>query len=65
MFYLPNLKFEASDHSKFMSSETLFYHYEKHHGGYVAKTNELLSKDFSHLVGKTLEEICQTADKPR
>lgn len=39
-FELPELKFLPEDISDFMSEDTIFYHYEKHHRAYANKANE-------------------------
>jgi Fe-Mn family superoxide dismutase len=38
-FELPELKFEPTDLGEFMSEDTIFYHYEKHHQAYADKAN--------------------------
>ncbi len=39
----------------YISKKTMSFHYEKHHGGYISKLDELLKS--SPLAGKSLEEI--------
>jgi len=43
-----------------ISQETLHYHYDKHHAGYVAKLNTLIKETV--FESKTLEEIIKGAD---
>jgi Fe-Mn family superoxide dismutase len=43
-----------------MSQETLHYHYDKHHAGYVTKLNKFIEETV--FASKTLEEIIQSAD---
>ncbi len=43
-----------------ISQETLHYHYDKHHAGYVAKLNTLIKETV--FESKTLEEIIKSAD---
>ncbi len=43
-----------------ISEETLHYHYDKHHAGYVAKLNSLIKETI--FEPKTLIEIIQSAD---
>jgi len=65
MFYLPALSFNSDELQGFLSTETLHFHYQKHHAGYVQKTNELLEEDqFKNLREKSLEEICRVAENP-
>jgi superoxide dismutase, Fe-Mn family len=39
IFELPELKFSPEDLGEFMSEDTVFYHYEKHHQAYADKAN--------------------------
>ncbi len=65
MFHLPKLSFNANQMKGLISPETSRLHYEKHHSGYVKKTNELLKEDrFRHLEDRSLEEICRVAENP-
>ncbi len=45
-----------------MSEETLHYHHDKHHAGYVTKLNGLIKGTLYE--SKTLEEIIKSADGP-
>jgi Fe-Mn family superoxide dismutase len=62
---LPDLPFPYHSLAPHMSEETLRYHHDKHHGGYVDKLNNLLAE--SNLSGLELEEIIQqtSGDKDR
>jgi Fe-Mn family superoxide dismutase len=61
-FKLDNLPFALDALNPFMSSETLEYHYGKHHQAYVTNLNNLLEN--SPLKGETLENIIKaTYDK--
>jgi len=56
-FVLEKLPWEKDAFSKRgISKETIEYHYDKHHGGYVKKLN-LLAKDDANLANKTIVEI--------
>jgi Fe-Mn family superoxide dismutase len=41
-FYLPELPYNKSDLAPIISSETLDYHYGKHHQTYVTNLNNLI-----------------------
>jgi len=56
---LPYAKYALEPH---MSKETLEYHYEKHHRGYLKKLRELI--EGKPEADKSLEEIIRTADGP-
>ncbi len=56
---LIQLPYDMSALEPYMSSETLEYHYGKHHQTYVNKLNELIAgTDFEH---KSLEDIIKTS----
>ncbi len=44
----------------YISAETLEFHYEKHHKGYVTKLNEIAAAD-SNVASKSLEEVVKTS----
>ena len=52
---LPILPYDITSLSPFISSETLAYHYGKHHANYVNNTNNLIQN--TPLEHKSLEEI--------
>jgi superoxide dismutase, Fe-Mn family len=54
-FTLPGLPYPYEALQPYLSRETLEFHHDKHHAGYVTNANTLL-KD-SGLEGKSLEEI--------
>ena len=54
-FTLPDLPYPYEALQPYLSRETLEFHHDKHHAGYVTNANTLL-KD-SGLEGKSLEEI--------
>jgi Fe-Mn family superoxide dismutase len=54
-FVLPPLPFDKAELAPFISKETVEFHYEKHHRGYVTKLNELTQG--SNLAGKSLEQL--------
>ena len=56
---LIQLPYDMSALEPYMSSETLEYHYGKHHQAYVNKLNELIAgTDFEN---KSLEDIIKTS----
>jgi Fe-Mn family superoxide dismutase len=59
---LPPLPYPEDALEPVISREIMKFHYEKHHAGYVEKTNKLLQQ--SNLRGKSLEEIIQQASGP-
>ena len=62
MIIQPALPYEYDALEPAMSTETLHFHYDKHHTAYVEKTNELAKK--AGLTGKSLEDlIAAAADK--
>ena len=56
-FTLPDLPDPYEALQPYLSKETLEFHHDKHHAGYVTTANNLL-KD-SSLEGKSLEEIAK------
>jgi len=52
---LPPLPYEKKALSPHISEETVEFHYEKHHRGYVTKLNGLIQKTPNE--SKSLEEI--------
>lgn len=61
-FNLANLPFSKDALEPRISTETIEYHYGKHHKGYVDKLNAIISG--TNLENKTLEEIIlQTTDQ--
>lgn len=58
-FELPSLPYAKDALEPHMSSETLDFHYGKHHNTYVVKLNGLVPG--SEYEGKTLEEIIKAA----
>ncbi len=59
---LPPLPYPENALEPVISRETLKCHYEKHHAGYVEKTNKFLQQ--SNLKGMPLEEIIRQASGP-
>jgi Fe-Mn family superoxide dismutase len=59
-FELPPLPYPRDALAPHISSQTLDYHYGKHHQGYVQKLNGLVAD--SEFEGKSLEEIIKTAE---
>jgi superoxide dismutase, Fe-Mn family len=59
-FELPPLPYERDALSPYISSETLDYHYGKHHKSYVDKLNGLVAG--SAWENKSLEELIEQAD---
>jgi len=57
---LPKLPYAMDALAPYMSRETLDYHYNKHHRGYVDKLNELI--EGSKYAHATLEDIVRSAD---
>ena len=58
-FELPALPYEKNALEPHISSETLDYHYGKHHNTYVQKLNGLV--EGTDLEGKSLEDIIKTS----
>lgn len=56
---LPPLPYAKDALSPFISAETLEYHHDKHHAGYVNNLNKLIPG--TEFAEKSLEEIIQTA----
>lgn len=61
-FELPPLPYAKSALEPHMSRETLEYHYEKHHRGYLEKLKEAI--EGTPQEDKTLEEIIRTSEGP-
>ena len=59
---LPPLPYAEEALEPVISREIMKYHYEKHHAGYVEKTNKLLQQ--SNLRGCPLEKIIRQATGP-
>ena len=59
-FQLPELPYERNALEPHISSETLDYHYGKHHNTYVVKLNGLI--EGTELANKPLEEIIKTSE---
>jgi len=57
-YTLPKLPYQKNSLEPHISKETLEYHYEKHHRGYVVKLNELAKG--TSLAKKSIEEIILT-----
>lgn len=57
-YTLPDLPYELDALEPHISKETLQFHYNKHHAGYVSKLNDMV--EGSKLEGKTLEELILT-----
>jgi Fe-Mn family superoxide dismutase len=60
-FKLPKLKYEYSALEPHIDTRTMGFHYEKHHGGYVAKLNAAL-ENYPELQGKSLTELLMNLD---
>ena len=54
----PDLPYRFDALEPHVSSETLQYHYKKHHAGYIKKLNDLVKG--TALEGKTLEELIRS-----
>ena len=61
-FTLPPLPYAKDGLEPYLGAETLEYHYEKHHRGYLKKLESLI--EGTPLASKPLEEIIGTADGP-
>ena len=59
-FQLPQLPFGREALEPHISSETLDYHYGKHHQAYVDNLNRLIAD--SHWQSLTLEDIVRSAE---
>ncbi|MEZ5561123.1 MAG: superoxide dismutase [Pseudomonadales bacterium] len=58
-FELKKLPYPKSALEPVISERTVSYHYDKHHAGYVAKTNQAIAG--TELAGATLEQVIQKA----
>lgn len=61
-FQLMSLPYAQSALEPHLSSETLSYHYGKHHAGYVNKLNTLI--EGTEFIDKSLEDIVKFANGP-
>lgn len=61
-FELPKLPYEKNGLEPHISSETIDYHYGKHHNAYVTNLNNLIQD--GELAGKSLEDIIASTDLP-
>jgi Fe-Mn family superoxide dismutase len=61
MFKLPDLPYSYEALAPTLSPEAMHLHHDKHHAGYIEKTNKLL-KDRAHKA-KTLEEVVIAATR--
>lgn len=59
-FELPELPYPQDALVPYISSETLEYHYGKHHRGYVDKLNKQVAN--TEFQGKSLEEVVKSAE---
>lgn len=57
-FTLPPLPYPKNALAPHISEETITFHYEKHHGGYVTKLNQLT--EGTSLAGKSLDDIVKS-----
>lgn len=66
-FELPELKFKPEDLGEFMSENTIFYHYEKHHQAYADKANNAIegtpyeNLDIETIIRDTYKQDGKTA----
>ncbi len=60
-YKLPKLKYEYSALEPHIDTRTMGIHYEKHHGGYVAKLNAAL-ENYPELHDKSLTELLMNLD---
>jgi Fe-Mn family superoxide dismutase len=58
-FHAVELPYKKNSLSPYVSEETVEFHYEKHHKGYVAKLNEIAQANAT-IASKSLEEIVKT-----
>ena len=61
MINLPELPYSLNSLSPHISQQTLDFHYNKHHAGYVKKLNDLISS--TDLAKKSLEEIIKNTSQ--
>ena len=59
-FSLPELPYSKDALAPHISTETLDFHYGKHHQGYLGKLNAAVEAD-SSLAGKSLEDLVKSA----
>lgn len=57
-FQLESLPYEKNALEPHISAETVEFHYEKHHRGYLTKLNQL--SEGTDLAKKSLEELVKT-----
>ncbi len=60
-YKLPKLKYDYSALEPHIDTRTMGIHYEKHHGGYVAKLNAAL-ENYPELQSKSLTELLMNLD---
>ncbi len=60
-YKLPTLKYDYSSLEPHIDTRTMGIHYEKHHGGYVAKLNAAL-ENYPELHAKSLTELLMDLD---
>lgn len=60
LFKAIDLPYSKDALAPYISAETLEFHYEKHHKGYVTKLNEFAASD-ANLQNKSLEEVVKTS----
>src|SRR5277367_1259327 len=60
-FTLPPLPYKENALEPYISQRTLFFHYGKHHQGYVNTTNKLAKE--KGLLGLTLENLIKKSAK--
>lgn len=63
MFELPPLPYAKDALKPYVSEETINYHYEKHHRGYIDKLNKILETKPEEK-NKSLEELVKSSSGP-
>lgn len=59
-FVLPKLPYAKTDLEPYVSRDTLNFHYDKHHQGYVTKLNELV--EGTEFAGMELEDVIRETE---
>jgi Fe-Mn family superoxide dismutase len=62
MFTLPKLPYDYSALEPYIDTETMHFHYDKHHAGYVKNLNDLL-QGHDDLLNLKIEDLLKSFDK--
>lgn len=62
MFALPQLPYDYSALEPYIDTETMHFHYDKHHAAYVKNLNDLLT-GYDDLMNFNIQELLKSFDK--